>query len=434
MSKIEKWIEINASPERVFNLFSRFEDFPQWVPSLATIVPLDERRTQWNLAQATSDGQWVTETTAYEPGERIAWRTLRGDVLTEAEATFEETLRGTTLLRLAFADDTSERLSVVRSLFNERPAEALEQSLERFKRLVEQPHDETLQERGAILSEPSDEEQTLVSKSPRETNTAPRQEQTVMPPAPTPRLIAHEPNREAPVLNFLARERPASRLPEQIPLNRSRLILYFLLAVIIGLIAGALIWLAAHRQQEDPNATSGSAGITRSSANASPMSGTRTVNQPVIARDPSQAQSGSDRSQSAINDPSRATAKGSSQAELRTALDEWIAATNGRDLSRQMGFYAPVVERYYLRKNVSRAVVRANKQALAKRARLIDISTSEPEIEFAPDNQTANMRFRKRYNIEGIKNGRGEVMQELKWMKTSDGWKIISERDVKVIS
>ncbi len=43
------------------------------------------------------------------------------------------------------------------------------------------------------------------------------------------------------------------------------------------------------------------------------------------------------------------------------------------------------------------------------------------------------MRFRKRYNIEGIRNSRGEVLQELRWAKTDEGWKIIGERDVRVI-
>ena len=44
------------------------------------------------------------------------------------------------------------------------------------------------------------------------------------------------------------------------------------------------------------------------------------------------------------------------------------------------------------------------------------------------------MRFRKRYVIRGERlNRRGEVEQELRWTETDDGWRIVSERDVRVI-
>jgi ketosteroid isomerase-like protein len=44
------------------------------------------------------------------------------------------------------------------------------------------------------------------------------------------------------------------------------------------------------------------------------------------------------------------------------------------------------------------------------------------------------MRFRKKYAIEGGGEDRsGEVVQELRWRRTADGWKIVSERDLHVI-
>jgi hypothetical protein len=44
------------------------------------------------------------------------------------------------------------------------------------------------------------------------------------------------------------------------------------------------------------------------------------------------------------------------------------------------------------------------------------------------------MRFRKRYEIEGGPAARrGEVVQELRWRRADDGWKIYSERDIRVI-
>jgi ketosteroid isomerase-like protein len=129
------------------------------------------------------------------------------------------------------------------------------------------------------------------------------------------------------------------------------------------------------------------------------------------------------------------TSLGQKEADLlRALLNEWIAATNNRDIEKQMTFYVPTLNAYYLGRNYSRSAVRAEKDRVFKRASVIDIRAGEPEIIFQNGGQLAIMRFRKQYAIEGGgQNRRGEVVQELHWKKVGDGWKIISERDVKVI-
>ena len=117
-------------------------------------------------------------------------------------------------------------------------------------------------------------------------------------------------------------------------------------------------------------------------------------------------------------------------AELRSALDGWVAATNARDVERQMTFYAPTVEAFYLSRNASRAAVREEKSRLFARARAVDVRASEPEILLSRDGGKAVMRFRKRYQID--ERG-GEVLQELRWRRTDSGWRIVSERDLRVI-
>jgi hypothetical protein len=65
---------------------------------------------------------------------------------------------------------------------------------------------------------------------------------------------------------------------------------------------------------------------------------------------------------------------------------------------------------------------------------VIDVRTGPPQITLGPDGDTATMRFRKQYVIEGTReNRRGEVLQELRWQKKEGGWKIVSERDLRVI-
>jgi YD repeat-containing protein len=119
---------------------------------------------------------------------------------------------------------------------------------------------------------------------------------------------------------------------------------------------------------------------------------------------------------------------------LRGALDGWVAATNARDLERMMRFYSPEVEAYYRARNVSQDFVRADRTRLFERSEAIEVRVTAPEITMSPDNSTATMRFRKGYvmKVRG-RERRGEVLQVLQWRRTDEGWKIIGERDIKVL-
>lgn len=126
---------------------------------------------------------------------------------------------------------------------------------------------------------------------------------------------------------------------------------------------------------------------------------------------------------------------GEARAALKGALDEWIAATNARDIQGQMNFYNQTVNAFYRTRNVPRAAVRAEKSRVFGRANVIDIKAAAPGIRLSGDGRTATMRFRKKYAIEGGgEDRRGEVVQELRWRRTDGGWKIVSERDLRVIN
>ncbi|HEX8176552.1 MAG TPA: hypothetical protein VF543_15785 [Pyrinomonadaceae bacterium] len=119
---------------------------------------------------------------------------------------------------------------------------------------------------------------------------------------------------------------------------------------------------------------------------------------------------------------------------LRAALVEWVAATNARDVRRLLTFYTSEVKAFYLKRDVPRSFVRDERVRAFRQTGEIQVRAEEPEIIFLDDGGTAIMRFRKQYVTEI--NGRrrsGEVVQELRWRKTEAGWRIFSERDVKVI-
>jgi hypothetical protein len=56
-------------------------------------------------------------------------------------------------------------------------------------------------------------------------------------------------------------------------------------------------------------------------------------------------------------------------------------------------------------------------------------------LELTDGGRRAVTRFRKRYVIEGPTiRRRGEVIQELRWSRLPDGWRITAERDAEVLS
>lgn len=122
------------------------------------------------------------------------------------------------------------------------------------------------------------------------------------------------------------------------------------------------------------------------------------------------------------------------EAALRGALEDWVAATNARDIGRQMTFYGPTVNAFYRARNAPSALVRAEKEHVFRNADSVDIRVAKPQISVAPDGRSATMRFRKSYSIAGGgQDRRGEVVQELRWLLVNGKWRIVSERDLRVI-
>jgi hypothetical protein len=121
-------------------------------------------------------------------------------------------------------------------------------------------------------------------------------------------------------------------------------------------------------------------------------------------------------------------------SSLRGAFDGWLAAANARDLDKLMSFYSRKMDLFYRARNVSQEAVLADRTRLFRRADKIEVSADAPEITLSGDRQTATMRFDKTYLMRV--NGRehhGKVLQQLRWQLTDEGWKIVSERDVKVL-
>lgn len=139
MERTEKVIEINAPISVVFDLYSDFEKFPEWMESLKEVRRVDERHTRWTANAPLMPVEWEAETTAFEPGRRIAWRTVRGDIEMDGDVTFEETKRGITRMHLSLGyEPPAGRLgSLIAHLLGSDPEKQIDEELKRFAQMAE---------------------------------------------------------------------------------------------------------------------------------------------------------------------------------------------------------------------------------------------------------------------------------------------------------
>jgi cytoskeletal protein RodZ len=157
---------------------------------------------------------------------------------------------------------------------------------------------------------------------------------------------------------------------------------------------------------------------------------------PILTKNnPSSVQPKSEIQNSTFEKPQVYEADGNTQADLNASLNDWISATNEKNVEKQMTYYAPRVNSFYRARNASVQAVRDEKKRVFDGVDAVDIQAGKPNIKLSADGKTATMLFRKKYAIKkGQQNRNGEVIQEMKWVKSKNGWRIVSERDVKVIN
>ena len=259
-----------------------------------------------------------------------------------------------------------------------------------------------------------------------------------VPDEPVPEPVRDEPVPDEPLSDAhadLPRSRTSTRRRRRLTARSTRR--GVIIAFVLGTLAGTgLGWLAAgvwHSRSpaETPHAARPATDPDGTTANP----GTIAANPGTTAASPGTT-AASPRTTAASPGTSASPAAAVDEvAALHDALDEWIAATVRGDIPAQMRFYPARVPVYYTRRDVPRDAVRAEKLKVFGGARTFTITTDTPKIELLDDHVTAVTRFRKRYVIEGPGvRRRGEVLQELHWMRTADGWLIVGERDARVIA
>ena len=150
MPKIEDTIEVQVPVQQAYNQWTQFEDFPKFMEGIQSVQQLDDTHVQWVAEIRGESRQWTTEITEQRPDEKVAWKTIEGEVKNDGVVTFEPMGDAQTRINVQMdveGESTGENvagdlLGVVKR--------QVHGDLERFKQLIENRGEETGAWRGEV--------------------------------------------------------------------------------------------------------------------------------------------------------------------------------------------------------------------------------------------------------------------------------------------
>jgi uncharacterized membrane protein len=87
-----KSITVGASTQEVFEAWADFESFPNFMKNIKSVEKRANGSTHWVMdGPLGTSVEWDADTTTFEPGKRIAWRSRKGSAIkTSGQVTFVE--------------------------------------------------------------------------------------------------------------------------------------------------------------------------------------------------------------------------------------------------------------------------------------------------------------------------------------------------------
>jgi uncharacterized membrane protein len=137
--EVRQVVEVMASPDEAYRLWSRFEDFPRFMQNVIEVRKTADRAYHWIVAGPLSERiEWDAEVTEDDPGRLIAWRSTTADIENSGEVRFEPTERGTRVIVVMNYDQPAGPIGkVVAKFTGTDPQSMVREDLRRFKQLIE---------------------------------------------------------------------------------------------------------------------------------------------------------------------------------------------------------------------------------------------------------------------------------------------------------
>jgi uncharacterized membrane protein len=137
---VEKTIQINATPDAVFDVWSRYENFPRFMSHVAEVSDLGQQRSRWIVkGPAGAEVEWNAVLTECTRPTRMAWQSEPGATVDNAGSVRLEPANGGTrvMVRMSYIPPAGVLGQTVAILLGSDPEQQLEDDLMRMKDFIE---------------------------------------------------------------------------------------------------------------------------------------------------------------------------------------------------------------------------------------------------------------------------------------------------------
>jgi uncharacterized membrane protein len=150
MPKVDESIDVRAPVEQAYNQWTQFEEFPKFMEGIQSVQQLDDGHVKWVAEIRGETREWTTEITEQRPDEKIAWKTIGGEVKNDGIVTFEQLGNDQTRINVEMdVEGESGAENVAGDLLGVVKTQ-VRGDLERFKQLIERRGEESGAFRGEV--------------------------------------------------------------------------------------------------------------------------------------------------------------------------------------------------------------------------------------------------------------------------------------------
>ena len=147
-TKVEKTVVVEAPLSTVYNQWTQFEEFPEFMGGVEKVTQLGDDRLEWVVEMGGVRRQWIAKVLEQVPDRKVAWAAVEG--ATNAGAvTFAEVGPTQTEVHLTMEFEPEGFLETVADMLHIIGTQA-EDDLDNFKRFIESEGYESGAWRGSI--------------------------------------------------------------------------------------------------------------------------------------------------------------------------------------------------------------------------------------------------------------------------------------------
>lgn len=137
--KVTKSIIVKGKLDQVYDIWADFRNFPHFMENIESVETFSGDHSHWKMkGPLKTTLQWDAETTRMEKNQRIAWKSVSGDLQTSGQVTFKELPQDEIeiTVTMLYIPPAGKLGQAVATIFND-PEKRLVQDLRNFKTYVE---------------------------------------------------------------------------------------------------------------------------------------------------------------------------------------------------------------------------------------------------------------------------------------------------------